>query len=267
MPRNGFSFASVIISYFLVAGGIVLGLIGVALLEQQSEAIVYAGFGAGAFVGGFVAGRASRGSTIVEPALGAILLIGTVVAMGAATPVGKFVWSVASQQIGKTAGIVGGVSVVGALLGAFLSEKLMGESTTSGIPWILYTALATCGACLVAWMVAIAILLQDMNALSTEQAKEKGGIAFLAGIGVGCFLSGLSVGASSRRRVLIGSLVGAAAGALGFFLMILEMEGGSGTDQEGAKAGLAIIAAAGGIVTVIGNVIGWSLFGKRNAAA
>src|SRR5688572_1774081 len=133
MPRNGFSFASVIISYFLVAGGMVLGLIGFALLEQKSEAMVYAAFGAGAFVGGFVAGRASRGSTIVEPALGSILLIGTVVAMGAATPVGKVVWSVASQQIGKTAGIIGGVSVVGALAGAFLSEKLMGESTTSGI--------------------------------------------------------------------------------------------------------------------------------------
>jgi hypothetical protein len=267
MPRNAFSFASVVMSFFLVAGGIVLGLIGFAVLKQPSQPLFFAAFGLGAFVGGFVAARASAGSTIIEPALGSILLVGSVVAMGAATPVGKILWAVASEQVGRTSGIIGGVAIAGALIGAFLSEKLFGEATTSSIPWVIYTALATCGACLIAWMVAIAILLQDMNALQTQAAREKGGVAFLAGIGAGCLLSGLAVGASSRRRALLGSLLGAAVGALGFFLLILEMEGGSGTDQEGAKAGLAIIAAGGGVVTLIGNVIGWSMFGKRHADA
>jgi hypothetical protein len=265
MPRDGFSIASVVISYFLVAGGIVLGLIGFALLKRPlSEPLFIGTFAAGAFVGGFVAGRASRGSTILEPGLGALLLIGTIIGLVAITPPGRMVWAVASQQIGKFAGMVGGASAVGALLGAFLSEKLMGEATRSSLPWILYTALATCGACFVAWISAIGLMLRDVEALQGDAAREKAGIAFLIGIAAGCLLSGLSVGASSRRRALLGSLVGAAAGALGFFLLVLELEGGSGGDK-GKQAGLAIIAAGGGIVTLIGNLIGWALFGKRGA--
>jgi hypothetical protein len=262
MPRDGFSIASVVISYFLVAGGIVLGLLGLAALKQGSQSYLYGAFGAGAFVGGFVAGRASRGSTILEPGLGAILLVASVAAMIWFTPVGKFLWAIRSEEAGKAAGIIAGAAAVGALLGAFLSEKLMGESTRSSLPWILYTALATCGACFAAFLAAFGVLLQNVESIDNEATKDKIGMVLLVGMGAGCFLSGLSVGASTWRRALFASLIGAAGGVLGFFLLMEHLTAGNKSLDWGA---LAFFAGGGAIVTVVGNLIGWALFGKRGA--
>jgi len=83
---QGFSFASLILSYFLVGGGMFTGTLVAGTLKSPSEVIVYALLAAGAFLGGFVAARASRGSTILEPALGAIAVVGTIVGLAATMP-------------------------------------------------------------------------------------------------------------------------------------------------------------------------------------
>ena len=81
---SGFSIASVFLSYLMIAGGISAALLGLTYVElepKMAEIAFFAAFGAGAFLGGFFAARASRGSTVAEPAVGAVLLVGTICAL------------------------------------------------------------------------------------------------------------------------------------------------------------------------------------------
>src|SRR5262245_62085516 len=135
---SGFSIASVILSYFLVGGGMFCATLVAFQLRLTSDISAYAAMGAGAFVGGFIAASASRGTTILEPAIGAIAVIATVIGLGAATPMGEQIWASAHDETLKFVGGVGVSSVIGAVVGAWISERLLGEATTSSVPWLLY---------------------------------------------------------------------------------------------------------------------------------
>src|SRR5262249_33829040 len=140
------SFASVILSYFLVGGGLFTGKLLQVLLAINSEVVGYLLLGGGAFVGGFIAARASRGSTVVEAAIGAIALVGTIVALAATTEIGKYMWAVSEEHTLKLVAKVGLTSTVGAIAGAFLSERMFGDATESGLPWLFYSAFSAFGA-------------------------------------------------------------------------------------------------------------------------
>jgi hypothetical protein len=255
---QGFSFASLILSYFLVGGGMFTGTLAAGALKTSSEIVVYALLAAGAFLGGFVAGRASRGSTILEPALGAVAVVATVVGLAAATPIGKLIWGVAQDQTVKFVATVAATGCGGAIAGAFVSEKALGEATTSSIPWLLYTALATFGACLLATLFASIVLIAGESRATRDQIAT----AMLVGMAAGCLLSGLAVGASARTRPLIAALLGGGAGVAGFFALIMRASASSSTDKD-AAAGLAVLAIGGCLVTLIGTAIGWAAVGKR----
>src|SRR5262245_56512598 len=150
---DGFSFASVVLSYFLIGGGMFTGMLVGSVLEVNNEVVTYALLGAGAFVGGFVAARASRGSTIVEPAIGAVALVATVVGLAATTALGQSMWAMARDETVRLVAGVGLTSLVGAILGAFISERVFGEATESPLPWIVYAAFSVFGACLVALLI------------------------------------------------------------------------------------------------------------------
>src|SRR5688572_4801668 len=125
------SIASVILSYFLVAGGLFAGTLVAGALKVESQALAYLLMGAGAFAGGFVAARASRGETILEPAIGAGAVVLTIVGAAAATPLGKLLWASSDTGTMQVIAILGGISITGAIAGAFVSEKMFGEATTS----------------------------------------------------------------------------------------------------------------------------------------
>jgi hypothetical protein len=57
---QGFSFASLILSYFLVGGGMFAGSVAAVALQVHTELMAYLLLAGGAFVGGFIAARASR---------------------------------------------------------------------------------------------------------------------------------------------------------------------------------------------------------------
>lgn len=258
---RGFSFASLILSCFLISGGMFTGTLGVGALETTSDLAVYLLLAAGAFLGGFVAARASRGSTILEPVLGAIVVVGAVVALAASTAIGKLIWVAAQDQTMKIVAQVGLTGVGGALAGAFLSEKLLGEATRSSIPWVLYTALSTFGACLLAVLFGgIIFLAGDAKATADEL-----GTMMLVGMGAGCLLSGLAVGASARTRPLVAALLGGGAGVAGFCLLLTRASPRSGGSDD-AAAGIAILALGGCVVTLLGALVGWAAVGKRHAA-
>jgi hypothetical protein len=250
-----------ILSYFLVGGGMFTGTLAALALKDPGEIVAYALLAAGAFLGGFVAGRASRGSTILEPAIGAAAVVATIVGLAATTPIGKLIWVAAQDQTVKFIAAVAVTGMGGALAGAFVSERLLGESTRSSIPWILYTALATFGACLLAMLFCSIVLLAG----HTNATSEEAGTAMLIGIGIGCLLSGLAVGASARVRPLIASLLGGGAGVAGFFLLLMRTTMSRSSDDKDAAAGFAVLVIGGCLVTLIGTLIGWVAVGKRQA--
>lgn len=257
---RGFSFASLILSYFLVGGGMFTGTLAAGALEAKSQGIVYLLLAAGAFLGGFVAGRASRGSTILEPALGAIAVVGTVVGLAATTPIGKLIWGVAQDETIKFIAAVGATGIGGALAGAFLSEKLLGEASRSSVPWILYTALSTFGACLLVTLFGSIVFIAG----NTRATSDETGSILLLGMAAGCLLSGLAVGASARTRPLLAAMLGGGAGVGGFGTLIVRAMGRGDADQD-AVTGAVVLAVGGCVVTLIGALIGWAAVGRRHA--
>lgn len=254
---QSFSFASVILSYFLVAGGMFTATLVAGELKLGGEYVGYAFLALGAFVGGFIAARASRGSTVIEPATGAVAVVGTIVALAALTDLGKMVWSVAPDATMKFVGSVSVCGVVGALVGAVLSEKMLGESTRSSVPWLLYTALCTFGACL------LATLLASLLFMSGKAAQLDAGALILIGMAAGCLIAGLAVGASARVRPLIAALLGGGLGVEGFFLLISRA-----TPQDrDTTLGMIVLAVGGAIVTLVGTAIGWGAVGRRQAGS
>jgi hypothetical protein len=268
--RDGFSIASVFLSYLMIAGGIAAGLLALTQLgvEASSPQLLLAGaFGAGALVGGFFAARASRGSTVAEPAIGAVLVVATLCGVLLATPIGRMFWRLAQEELTRTALILGGAALAGALVGAFVSEKAFGSSTRWSLPWVLYVALAVAGGCFLAALAAGAVRFATFEPetvggqFESDKAMQ---VTVMAGIAGGCFLAGLCAGASSRTRILIASFLGAGLGVFGFFLLVGRFSRAE-LDQE-ALIAAAVVAAGGGVITLLSTALGWAAVGKRRAA-
>jgi hypothetical protein len=256
---QGFSFASLILSYFLVGGGMFTGALVTGSLKTPSDLTLYLLLAAGAFLGGFVAARASRGSTILEPALGAIAVVGTIAGLVATTAIGKLLWGAAQEQTVKFVAATAASGGGGALVGAFLSEKLLGEASPSSIPWVLYTGLSTFGACMLAVLFGSILFVGGSTSATADQLAK----LILLGMGAGCLLAGLAVGASARTRPLLAALIGGGAGVAGFCALVLRApRSGDGKDTTTV---VAVAAIAGCIVTLIGALIGWAAVGKRHA--
>ncbi|MGE5180841.1 MAG: hypothetical protein ACM31C_02205 [Acidobacteriota bacterium] len=127
---GGFSFASVVLSYFMVAGGMFAGMLVSAYAKVEGEYARYAVVAIGAAAGGYFAARASRGSTIVEPALGGLAVVGTIAAL-IATAGGKAVFTVHDNAVAKAIGLFAAAGGVGSIAGAWVGEKYFGDAPTS----------------------------------------------------------------------------------------------------------------------------------------
>ncbi len=267
--RGGFSFASVVLGYLMIAGGIAAAVLvasELGLSTSTSEAALAAVFGGGALAGGFFAARASAGSTIAEPAIGAVLLVGTLGALFLATPVGRMLYAFAEAELTRAALVSGGAALAGSLVGAFVSERLLGESTTWSLPWILYVALAVGGGCFLASIGVGAVRLGEVEPSTLGGQLERDGalqVVILAGIGAGCLLAGLAAGASARRRVLAAAFLGAIAGVFGFFVLAGRFSRAE-VDQD-SLIGAGVIAVGGGIITLLAAALGWTIIGRRHA--
>ncbi len=266
---SGFSIASVLLSFLMTAGGVAAAALGMSYLRLDARALeigMYVGFGVGAFVGGFFAARASRGSTILEPGIGALLFVGVLCALVLSTPVGRMFWQWAPSKLTQTALILCGVALAGALIGAAISERALGESTQSAIPWILYVAIAAFGGCLVAFLGALAVRLSAAdgdNLGATFETNRVTQVTQLVGIAVGSVVAGLASGASARVRILGASFIGSAMGVFGFFML----EGArTGSPLHGDRLlGAAIITVGSSVFTTLAALIGWAAVGRAHA--
>lgn len=259
---GGFAFSSVILSYFLVAGGTFLTTLVAARLGVQNEYLGYIIMAVGGFVGGFLAGRASQHSTIVEPGLGSALVVVSIFGLGFATSDAEGQRLLLLPSSMKGVALTAGASAGGGLVGAFVSEKMFGGSSASSAPWFIYCALAGFGA--------------GVMGTIFGGVLGKGETGPLLGLIAACsLLVGISAGASAKSRPLAAALLGGAVGVFGFFFLaifvIVSIVGGLKGTNEGipseAYAGMAIIAGGAGIVTLIGAAIGWAAVGKKHATA
>ena len=257
---GGFSFASVILSYFLTAGGLLTGSILITKLHTTSEVVGLLCWAIGSFIGGFFAARASRGSTIIEPAIGAVLVVATLVISMMGGESARDMWHAGGSSVGKFVAEVTAALVIGAVAGAFVSEKAFGEATTSGLPWILYSALTSLGAMVMAAIVCVIVAVRG------DSSVDKLATMVLVGSVSGAFLGGVAIGASARMRVMGPAFLGGAVGIVALTLLSLTTSGSGGMHQDGAAAGVAIIAVIAGIVTMLGAGLGWTIWGKKNAA-
>ncbi len=257
---QGFSFASVILSYFLVGGGMFSATLVAYELQISGEIATYVALAIGAFVGGFVAARASPGETILEPAIGAVAVIATIVGLAAATSMGQQLWASAHDETLKFVGAVGLSSVVGAVIGAFLAERLLGEATRSSVPWLLYTAMSVFGACLLATLLGSMFLMHEHGAEATD---SQSGLVMVVGIGVGCLIAGFAVGTSARVRPLIAAFLGGGIGLAGYLTLVLKLTSAA-TDDAGY--GVVVMACGGALITLLGTALGWAMFGRKNVS-
>lgn len=258
---GGFSFASVILSYFLIAGGTFLTTLVSARLGVHNEYLGYIIMAVGGALGGFFAARASHGSTILEPALGAVLLIASLVGLGLAVSGAETRSLILLPTSMKGIGIVAAVSAGGGIAGAFLSEKLLGSSSVSSAPWILYASLAGFGAAFIGTIFGGVL------------GKGEAGPLY-AVIAACCLLAGIASGASARSRPLLATFLGGAIGVGAFFYLAIMIfvaifsRGGAAAEPGIPKEvyiGMAIVSVGAGLVTMIGALIGWGTVGKKNA--
>ncbi|MCC6995509.1 MAG: hypothetical protein IT370_12935 [Deltaproteobacteria bacterium] len=259
--RNGFSIASVILSYLLVAGGVVLALVGeFAGKFDLGRYTIHMVMGAGAVVGGFLAARASRGSTILETAIGGGLVIVSLAALLYSTWFGGMIFALGQAK--KGALIAAGLCAVGGGLGAFVGERL-GESGKSSLPFLVYAAVAVLGGCFLTYLTVMALSARSLGGLLSAQ-RSVVGAQLLIGLGAGALVTGATCGALARTRILLASALGGAAGVFGFFFLVVRLFGNemSGDNLRGSL----VLAAGGGIVALVGSLVGWKTFGQRNAA-
>jgi hypothetical protein len=253
----GFSFASVVLSYFLIAGGTFFAALFSARLGVHSEHLGYIILALGGFLGGMLAARASKGSTIVEPAVGAVLLLASFIGLGLAAS-GADAHVVLLPGTMKAIGLTAAASAGGGIGGAFVTEKLLGDDSASGIGWLLVVAVAAFGAGIIGTVFG--------GVLGKGEAGPMFGVLALC-----CLLVGIAAGASATSRPLGAAFLGGALGLGGFFFLGVAVfvgvfsRNGAGPDKIPSEvyAGIAIVAVGAGIVSLIGALIGWATVGSK----
>ncbi|HEX5061463.1 MAG TPA: hypothetical protein VFV99_18980 [Kofleriaceae bacterium] len=257
----GFSFASVVLSYFLIAGGTFFTMLLALRLGLHSEYLGYIILAAGGFLGGMVAARASKGSTIIEPAIGAVLLLASFIGVGLAVS-GKDVSVVVLPGTMKAIGLTALASAGGGIGGAFMTEKMFGDENASGASWVLFVALAAVGAGIIGTLFGGVL------------AKGDAGNTIFGLIAVCTLFIGIATGASATSRPLGASFLGGAIGVGGFFFLAIylllsmfsDKSHGAGDIPSVVYAGIAVVAVGAGIVTLIGALFGWAIVGSKQNA-
>jgi hypothetical protein len=254
----GFSFASVLLSYFLIAGG----TFGTALLAGRfgirSEYLGYIILAIGGFLGGVIAARASRGSTIIEPAVGAVLLILSLVGLGAAVSGAEARQALILPSTMKAIALTALASGAGGVGGAFVAEKLMGDEPPRYASWILFVAIAAFGAGVLG------------STFGTVLGHGQSG-PLLGMLALFCFILGTATGASASTRPLGAAFLGGSIGLGGFFYLTILLfmalfntkAAASTSIPSEMYGGIAIMAIGGGIATLMGAAVGWATVGKK----
>lgn len=271
--RRTFSLGWVVVSYFLVLGGIAAALVITVAAEIRDRRVGYGLIAGGAAIGGLFAGRASPHRSLLEPALAAALVIGSLVAFLSQTLLGQLVDVLIHAVTTETAddrsdmwrhiGVIAGVAAAGGLVGGAIGEITAPGTPSSGaLRWLGMALLITAGALLASSLVSHVLLVDralrdggmarvwEGRSLVSDDALVRSTLIALA---AGAFLGGLVTQAAAPRRLFlaIGFAVAAAYAA-----MMLAAIDPRVPHETKIYEGVAVIAAAGAILAIAGAVVG-----------
>ena len=257
MPAKKAILGWVLVSYFLIAGGIAVAAVALALFAEASRATSDAIFFIGALVGGLFAGRASRHKAVAEPAVAALLVVGTMIAMFTVGLGKSFSWASDEGllpvpiQLGLLAGLGG---LVGGLIGrrsrATGRPGQPGQSDSS-LRWWGISVLVNLGA---------TVMLVSFAAVSAVHSGGDPDVgAMFLGLGAAWLVSGFVAQAIMPRKMIWV----AGAGSLGIILLGAAFSLSRGDLQIGATIGAGFLWGIGTLVGALGAKIGWALIGSR----
>jgi len=261
MERGGFSPATVLLSFFMVAGGICFGLLALrGLAPAPSDGAIVVAFAAGGLAGGVLAAGAGRAPTLAGPLLGAALACLTLGGMLSTTAVARLLPGDPTRDAiaSSTA------AFAAALVGAALSARLSGARLASSLWAAIRVAVAVAGGCFLSFLAAGLVRFASFEpaSVSAELATDRASQATIfAGIVGACLLTGLAAGAAATRRARLAWFLGAAAGVLVFFLAATSFRG-QRVDGSGVL-GAGVVALGGGLVTWVSGAVGWAVGGRR----
>jgi hypothetical protein len=271
--RRGSSLGWVVVSYFLVLGGIAAAMVIAVATEIRDERIGYGLVAAGAAIGGLFAGRASPHLSLLEPAVAAALVIASLVVFLSQTLLGQLVDVLIHAVTADTAsdgsdrwrhiGIIAGVAAVGGLVGGLIGELTRrGEPSPGALRWMGMAILITSGTLLASSIVSHVLLVDRAlrdggmarvlagDSLVTDDALVR---VTLIALAAGAFLGGLVTQGAAPVRRLAAIGVAVAVGYGGLLLALVDPRHGMDSDTA---VGVAVIAVAGGLLAIVGAAIG-----------
>jgi hypothetical protein len=262
--RKLFSLSWVIVSYFLVAGGVVVAIAVAVAARITDPRAGYAVIAGGALVGGVFAGRASPHRAIVEAALAGALLVGSLLLFAKATPIGRLALAFGGDEVTTTMITSAVFAFGGGLIGSVLGELSRAvEPSDSATRWMFLAWLITAGALLLATIVSSVLVVDRAVAeQGLYQAWREGlvvddrdvAIAGVIALGVAAAVGGMVTQLAAPRRLAIA--IGLAV-AVGYAIMLgLAARGGSGdASPRDLAIGIGVLSAGGGVVAAIGAAI------------
>ena len=249
---RGFSIPWTIFNYLMISGGFLLSLIAIVLLQitHSSEALAWAIMSSGATFGGFFAGRASPGKTIIEPALGGAMLFFALMASGFGLDM-EFV-SADQPSIVQVA-LLGIMLGVGGLVGGALGERTNRRARSpSAIRWIGISTLLTAG---------VAGFLMMLVFLAARVTDWEISAAALVLLGIAAaLLGGAITQAAAPTRMFLASGMGSAVIVAVFAVFAIL----AGTGE--AVLLVLFVAAIGLPIGVAGAAIAWAIVKDRKQA-
>jgi MFS family permease len=271
--RRSFALGWVVVSYFLVLGGIAAALVITIAAEVRDRYVGYGLVAAGAAIGGLFAGRASPHRSLLEPALAAALVIGSLVAFLSQTLLGQFVDVLIHAVTTETAenrgdmwrhiGVIAGVAAAGGLVGGAIGEITAPATPSPGaLRWMGMALLITAGALLASSLVSHVLLVDralrdggmarvwEGRQLVSDDALVRATTIALA---AGAFLGGLVTQAAAPVRRLGAIAFAVLLGYGGLLFAVIDPR--QGVDRD-TMLGVVVIAIGGALIAVVGALVG-----------
>jgi hypothetical protein len=232
-----FSPSWVVVSYFLICGGVCAAAAGYAAVGAREPSAGYAAFFVGAALGGFLSGRASPHRSYLEPALAATLVVASLMAFIYATPMGRLGVAMARSEVNvdvwRHAAIAGGLGFGGGFFGAILGEATQPKAPgLLPLRWYLLAIFIAAGALFASTTAAVILLANDA-------ARAALGQMWTGGVDPSKPL------VTEDRVVLLAAAAAASAALLGGVIT-----------QVGAPRRMLVPAAAGTFTVMTGALLG-----------
>jgi hypothetical protein len=262
-----FSPGWVVVSYFLNCGGLCAAVTAYALTGTDDPYAIGAAMFVGAGLGGYLAGRGSPHRSYLEPALAAVLVVGSVVAFVYSTPLGRLLVDWHRDQVVRAALQLGGIGAVGGLLGALVGEATQpARQHERTIGWVIQGVFIAAGA-LFAAMTAAGLMLANEAApavlfqtwtgnfdLSRPLVSaDRASMAATAAGAAASFVAGLVTQLGAPRRALFPAAAGAALVIGGAVLAI----GWAAGRVEKLIAPAALFGALAAALAVVGALLAY----------